>query len=78
MHLKFTSFLLFTIIASVTGLYGQSYRLSGIVMDKNDKTPLIGAIVILKEKTDTTKQNTTDGLYLTHFVITPIFYLFRI
>jgi hypothetical protein len=27
-------------------------------MDKNDKTPLIGAIVILKEKTDTTKQNT--------------------
>ena len=35
---------------------GQNYRLTGLVMDKASKTPIIGAIVILKEKADSTKQ----------------------
>jgi hypothetical protein len=36
--------------------FSQNNRLSGIVMDKSAKMPIIGAIIILKEKADTTRQ----------------------
>lgn len=57
MNLKITLLFLISLLLGSSGLFGQSFKLSGIVMDKETKTPLIGAIVILKEKNDTTKQN---------------------
>lgn len=53
-----TFIVLFCLFALTTGIsMAQTYRLSGIVIDKTAKAPVIGAIVILKEKADTTKQH---------------------
>ncbi|NJK94077.1 MAG: hypothetical protein HC905_03315 [Bacteroidales bacterium] len=43
---------------TLTSVYAQSRRVSGVVMDKTSNTPVIGGIVILKEKPDTTIQYT--------------------
>lgn len=56
MNLKifFVSFLNLLLLTSFS-VFSQ-YRLTGIVMDKSSKSPIIGGIVILKETADSTKQ----------------------
>jgi len=60
--------LLFIISASAFNTYGQSVRISGTIIDKNDNQPVIGAFVYLSDLKDTTDRvaitSDIDGKFL--------------
>jgi hypothetical protein len=56
MQIKTTFFLISLLVLTSISAVAQTYRLSGVVIDKTTQTPVIGAIAILKERADSTRQ----------------------